>query len=117
LQAGDVVLFCLESGQYRPAMVVRAWTPNCASLQVFPDKVNDGPDPLNRDWFRASAPAGIGPGTWCERVAPAPIQVWTTPAIPDGSNGFSIPAVPGAYVVTCAPGGSVVVRPNATEIT
>lgn len=72
LTHGRIVEFRLDSGpkagQYRPAMVVRVWSNDCAYLQVFTDKVNDGADPwaplAGGEWVRASCMRGTDLGTW-----------------------------------------------------
>ena len=57
LTHGRIVEFRLDggpnAGQYRPAMVVRVWTDECAQLEVHTDRSNDGPDPFGAEWFRS----------------------------------------------------------------
>ncbi len=68
LTHGRIVEYCLDvgpnKGQYRPAIVTRAWNHLCAQLQVFVDKFNDVHDPQDMGWARSSASMGEGPGTW-----------------------------------------------------
>lgn len=78
---GSFVDYCIGGGEYRPALVVREWSPDGAQLQVFTDKANDGADPLGFDWFRSSASRGTGSGTW--RDLPIPISFTVhAPAVP-----------------------------------
>lgn len=79
---GDIVEFCMEDSQWRPAMLVRVWNHDCAQIQVFPDLMNDGvvvtdehgrhsrQDPLGTNWFRSSAMRGSEPGQWRPRREP-----------------------------------------------
>lgn len=64
LQRGTFVDYRMADGEYRPALVVRVWTPTCASLQVFPDRLSDGLDPLGAEWFRSLCSFGDEIGQW-----------------------------------------------------
>lgn len=69
VQPGDIVLYCLPSGTYpgawRPALVLKEWSPGCVQLAVFPDFSNDGlPCPL----WASSVTYGADPGRWRPRV-------------------------------------------------
>jgi hypothetical protein len=79
--------YIMPDGSTRPALVVRDWTADCASIQVFSDPGNDGQDPYGAGWFRSSCSRGTAPGTWRERplvfsgVIPSVVagQVWVAP--------------------------------------
>jgi hypothetical protein len=74
--------YLMPDGSTRPALVVRDWAESCVSVQVFPDRVNDGEDPLGFGWFRSSCSRGDRAGCWRERQtwafvpAPAPGPTW-----------------------------------------
>jgi hypothetical protein len=80
--------YAMPDGSTRPAIVVRDWTADCASIQVFSDPRNDGQDPYGAGWFRSSCSRGTAPGTWRERplvfsgVLPsvAGPAIWAAPA-------------------------------------
>lgn len=40
-QIGDHVLYCLDNGQVRPAVVVQSWNGDLVNLQVSVDGTND----------------------------------------------------------------------------
>lgn len=118
MQHGDFVEYCMPNGEYRPALVVRAWSEHCAQLQVFTDKVNDGPDPHEQDWFRSSCSLGTAPGTWRPlpsmfRFVPAPAAIPWFPSFPPVPPTFP-PGPPTIFgdlgSATAAPAGTFMVQ-------
>jgi hypothetical protein len=92
--------YIMPDGSTRPALVVRDWTADCASIQVFPDRACDGPDPLSFEWFRSSCLLGDKPGAWRHRpfvfsgVVGQPFEIVNNVNV--DFNGGAIPA--GSFV-------------------
>ena len=73
LTEGRIVHYVLESGEHRPAIVVRVWRIDgkppengCCQLQVFTDSDAEGKynDCLPPVMWKTSVTFGEGPGNW-----------------------------------------------------
>jgi hypothetical protein len=102
--------YIMPDGSTRPALVVRDWTAACASIQVFPDRVNDGPDPLGFEWFRSSCSVGYTPGAWRHRPFVFSGVVGQPVEIVNVNGGGAIPA--GTFVSCLQPTAVPLSVPN-----